>query len=291
MTDSPEPAASRDSTEVASSLPDDLVASLAAANVTPERTDDPDRVLDLVARDGVAIVSGVGPGAAAAVQLAHRVFADRASAVPEAALVREGGVMDRRPAGLDHSVRSNAHTDGYSYGDHYPDHFLLACDRHCPEGGESILLDGYALLDALAATPATSWVAEGLRTVVVDQTEEGKRTAVSTIVQTSPSGRTMLRRTIDQRPALLSADPARDAEMIATWKATIEAAVDAVPAAQRTRLGAGEAVVIDNYRMLHGREPYTDLERTMWRVWVWTDTCVGVPEGLLHSDSRYAGAR
>ncbi len=46
--------------------------------------------------------------------------------------------------------------------------------------------------------------------------------------------------------------------------------------------------MIDNYRMFHGREPYADLDRLMWRVWIWTDESKGVPEGMLHSDSRYA---
>jgi hypothetical protein len=48
--------------------------------------------------------------------------------------------------------------------------------------------------------------------------------------------------------------------------------------------------VIDNYRMMHGREGYADLDRQMWRVWVWTTSAWGVPDGPLHSDSRYAHA-
>jgi excinuclease UvrABC ATPase subunit len=31
-----------------------------------------------------------------------------------------------------------------------------------------------------------------------------------------------------------------------------------------------------------------DMDRLMWRVWVWTTSALGVPEGQLHSDSRYA---
>ena len=47
--------------------------------------------------------------------------------------------------------------------------------------------------------------------------------------------------------------------------------------------------MVDNYRMFHGRDPYTDADRMLWRVWVWTRDALGVPELELASDSRYAG--
>jgi len=40
--------------------------------------------------------------------------------------------------------------------------------------------------------------------------------------------------------------------------------------------------------MLHGRDAYTDLDRLLWRVWVWTSASLGVPDLPLHSDTRYA---
>ena len=30
-------------------------------------------------------------------------------------------------------------------------------------------------------------------------------------------------------------------------------------------------------RVMHGREPYTDLDRQLWRVWCWTSRANGVP--------------
>jgi len=50
-------------------------------------------------------------------------------------------------------------------------------------------------------------------------------------------------------------------------------------------LAAGEALVIDNYRMLHGRLPYlpaseekvSETERRFWRVWSWTSEGSGLP--------------
>lgn len=36
--------------------------------------------------------------------------------------------------------------------------------------------------------------------------------------------------------------------------------------------------VIDNYRAAHGREPYGDLGRALWQVWVWSNASLAVPD-------------
>ena len=258
-------------------------------NVVPPRIENRAEVADAVRHHGAVVVTGVEPGADAARQLATDIFGDRVRAVPEAAKVTDGGEKDRKPDGLDHTTRSRAHTDGFAYGDLCPDHFLLACDHHSEVGGESLLLDGYAIIDRLAGNAATAELADALATTIIDQTEPGMRTALSPIVQNTPSGRRLLRRTSSQVPAPDSADAARDAEMIRLWKLAIDIASDVVAQDQRPKLQTGEAVIVDNYRMFHGREAYTDLDRLMWRVWIWTDEAPGVPGGMLHSDSRFAG--
>ena len=48
-------------------------------------------------------------------------------------------------------------------------------------------------------------------------------------------------------------------------------------AAPRFKLRRGQAVLVDNFRLLHGREPYQDLRRKLWRLWHWTDRAVAVP--------------
>ena len=271
--------------------PSDLQAiDFRSVNIDPPRVEARADVAAAVRHHGAAIVTGVAPGADAARTLAGEVFGARVRAVPEAAKVTDGGERDRKPDGLDHRVRSRAHTDGFAYGDLCPDHFLLACDRSSVVGGESLLLDGYAILERLAASPTTAWLADALPVTIIDQTEPGMRPSLSPIVQTTPSGRRLLRRTSDQYPAPGSDDPERDAEMIRLWKLAIDIASDAVTAAERPKLAPGEAIVVDNYRMFHGREAYDDLNRLMWRVWIWTDEASGVPDGMLHSDSRYAGS-
>ena len=49
----------------------------------------------------------------------------------------------------------------------------------------------------------------------------------------------------------------------------------------------GDVLLVDNYRCLHGRDPYVG-QRFLWRVWAWTTDGNGTPAGPLHSDSRYA---
>ena len=51
-------------------------------------------------------------------------------------------------------------------------------------------------------------------------------------------------------------------------------------AAARIKLGKGEAVVVDNYRVLHSREAFGgNGERRLWRVWTWTKDSDGRPNG------------
>lgn len=250
----------------------------------PERTDDPVRARALVARDGCVILEGCGLDAAAAVAVAHRVFGDEVLEVPDAAEVRIGGDKDRKPAFLDQTTPLLPHTDGFAYGERYPDHFLLLCGQASPVGGESYLVDGYGVIEQLVADGHTELI-DRLVTTPVDQTEPDMQPSLAPVIGRAPSGRRMLRLFPFQRPAAGSTDPEGDAEMLATWRRTI---LDAGAATPRFKLAPGDAVIIDNYRMMHGREPYEDLGRLMWRVWIWTTSSYGVPGGPLHSDSRYA---
>ena len=253
----------------------------------PLRSADPREVRAAVARDGVAVLTGRGDTADDAVETARALFGDSIRELPPPAEVRAGGVRDRAARGVDRTTPLEPHTDGFAYGDRYPDHFLLACARSSAEGGESFAVDGLAVLAELAAGPDGAALVERMATVPIEQTEPGMRGSVSPLVGRAPSGRTMLRRFPFQAPAATSDDPEADAAMIGAWHAAVAAAGER---AARFKLEAGDVVAFDNYRMLHGREPYADSERLMWRVWVWTDEALGVPDGRLHSDSRYAGA-
>ena len=69
-----------------------------------------------------------------------------------------------------------------------------------------------------------------------------------------------------------AATPAQRAEALYTHAVAVAQA-----AAPRFRLRAGQAVLVDNYRVHHGRDAYRDLGRRMWRLWHWTKGCGQVP--------------
>ncbi|MCU1378258.1 MAG: hypothetical protein JWN29_1241 [Acidimicrobiales bacterium] len=254
----------------------------------PDRYDDPAEAYAAMMRDGASILTGRATGPDDAVQLAHDVLGERAIAVPEAVAVREKGGKDRARPGLGHDNLQPAHTDGYAYGDHYPDVIFLLCVDQSEIGGESLLIDGYRLLEELAASDGLgAELHELLTTVPIDQTEPGFRPSVSTAIQVTPAGRTMFRRTLDQRadPSVDAEEAARQDRLIATWHELVEGIS---PLITPCKLQPGEALCVDNYRMLHGRYPFVYEERFMWRIWAWTTDGIGTPEGILHSDSRYA---
>ncbi len=252
--------------------------------VVPQRTADPAEARQLVGLDGAVVLTGRGHGADAARQVAIDVFGDEVLALPPAAPIRPGPTTERRTAdtGTD---RGHAHTDGFAYGDALPDHFLLLVDHQCAVGGANFLVDGWALLDQLASHPTTAALAHDLMSVSIDQTETGMRESKAPIVLTGPGGARMVRRTLEQRPVPDSDRPLIDAAMIGAWHATVEHAARLAPS---FRVEAGEAVIVDNRRMLHGREQYLDPNRSLWRVWVWTPASLSVPDGELHSDRRHA---
>jgi alpha-ketoglutarate-dependent taurine dioxygenase len=262
-------------------------ATVATQLDSPVRTRDPQRARVLVEQMGAAILCGWGTSADDAVAAAHAVFGTEVLQAPSPSEVRIGGDRDRRLPHVDNTTPLLAHTDGFAYGDRYPDYFLLSCAHASPEGGESFLVDGEAVVAGLAGRHGGGDLVERLQTVAVDQTEPDMQRSVSPIIGRTAAGRLMLRRFPFQRPSLDSTDVERDAAMVEAWT---DAVTEAAGRAPRFKLVAGEVAVIDNYRMMHGREGYADLDRQMWRVWVWTTSAWGVPLGPLHSDSRYAHA-
>jgi gamma-butyrobetaine dioxygenase len=258
----------------------------------PARTADPAEARRIVERDGCVILTGLPTDDDAAPAAMRAVFGERVARLPEPARVFVGGEGDRPRSEVDPTLADaestttlEAHTDGFAYGDAYPDYFLLLCARASADGGASFLVDGEALAGRLGPSDAPDDLARRLHTVPVDHGEPDMRPCVAPLVAHAPSGRVMLRCHPFQRPRPGSPTPGDDAALIASWHARIASAASE---ADRFTLAPGEAVLIDNYRMFHGRDPYSDPSRLMWRQWVWTTAAAGVPGGPVHSDSRYA---
>ena len=250
-----------------------------SVSIVPRRTADPAEAAALVERDGAAILTGWGTDEAAARGVAGALWGDRVLAIADPAAVIEGGEKDRSSVGGDEIL--GLHTDGFGYGDQLCDVMALVCVRQGDAGGASFLVDGYALLDHLDPD-----VRAFLHDTPVDLTEEGMRPALSPVALRLPSGRVSVRRTPFMNPDP-QADPAeqdRQERLLEVWR---EVTRPLSHAATRFVAGPGDVICVDNYRVLHGRDGFEG-RRFMWRVWAWTASSNGVPDGLLHSDTRYA---
>ena len=55
--------------------------------------------------------------------------------------------------------------------------------------------------------------------------------------------------------------------------------------APRFTLNKGEALIVDNFRMLHARDGFhgNESRRKMWRIWSWTDGAFGLPPQIAAS--------
>lgn len=244
-----------------------------------------DMARDALRSQGACVLRGCGHGTCSdAALLPRQLFGDSLRAAPEPAEISDR-VLARR--GIRKADEFRAHTDGHAYGDLFPDMFLLICERACTlHGGGNYLIDGYRVLDHLAADPATAWVPSALEARLVDQTS--RLPSVTPVVMRAPDGRRALRCRLSgppaafaaQRPAADSDDPEADARMLAAYHAAVEKAAGEAP---RIVLKPGDALIVDNYRMFHGRDSFCDEQRLLWRVWIWTDGARGVPEGQLVS--------
>ncbi len=278
-------------------LGDKESSSTAVYGIVPRRTADPDEAFAVLRESGAVILTGAGSSRDDARAVAERILAPLAPVVPDPAPIKEGGGNRDRSyvtSALNETFAvpfQSGHTDGFAYGDRYPDYIFLLCVRPAIAGGESFVLDTYRMLDALIGSAAAEDAAFAafLQTVAVEQTEPGFQSSFAPAIFDNGRGRKMSRWTPVQRPdpALAPAEQERQRAWLARWSALTYAASLNAP---RFVLGAGETICIDNYRMLHGRSGFDDTDRTLWRIWAWTNESLGVPDGLLFSDSRFAVA-
>ena len=261
----------------------------------PQRTSDPQEALTILRAAGAVILTDCDVSRDAARDVARRVLAPLEPIVPDPAPIKEGGGNRDRSyvtSRLEETLTVpfvSGHTDGFAYGDRYPDYIFLLCVRPAESGGESFVVDTYEMLEALAgsALPQDAAFVDFLTTVAVEQTEPGFMSSFAPAILDNGRGRRMSRWTPVQRPNA-NLPPEAQAEQRAWLERWTELTYRASRDAPRFTLAAGETVCIDNYRMLHGRTGFNDLERALWRIWAWTNESLGVPDGLLFSDSRFA---
>lgn len=266
------------------------MTALRPTGVVPQRTADPAEAARLLARHGAAVLVGVDPsedgavagaravlGAAAvdvrpqfrATQSASEERQRRIAAMPADAPARRRNVYDR-------TTMLPPHNDGFAFADELPDHLFLCCVQPCATGGDSWLVDGLAIVEALADDPATAWLAEATWSAELEHTDPAYDPVVGPIARRLPTGRTIVRMNPYQRaPFDAPAELERAAE---AWLAACDTAARTAP---RFRLDRGDLLCADNYRFGHGRDAYDDPERVVISTWAWTTTAMHVPAMAL----------
>lgn len=66
--------------------------------------------------------------------------------------------------------------------------------------------------------------------------------------------------------------------MIKRWSEAVSAVRDSGP---MFHAAAGDLICVDNYRLTHGRDGYSDPGRVMLSIWGWSTAAVAVPDGPL----------
>jgi alpha-ketoglutarate-dependent taurine dioxygenase len=182
----------------------------------------------------------------------------------------------------DAANRLDVHTDGArGFSDAYPDLLALLCAHQATSGGESFLVDGQYLCDAIARDPAQRHLTRFLWGVPIEQcvpmgdTLRGSPSSLRSrrpVASRTPSGRFTVR--YHQHQRLLDDGPVdeQDRAHLATWHRLGQHAAAAAP---RFLLRPGDLLSVDNYRVFHGREPYQGTDRLLHRILGFTDMALG----------------
>jgi hypothetical protein len=146
--------------------------------------------------------------------------------------------------------KHGVHNDGWDvYGEMVPDYFILFCAKPAQQGGESWLIDGYNMEQALPQS-----MRHGLRAVPLRSKPPRERQLSSItggpmwsanwegpIAQETAQGRLMLR--------MAGADTPTDVEgseaVHTVYQEAAQVAADATP---RFKLERGQGIILDNYR-------------------------------------------
>jgi hypothetical protein len=262
------------------------------ASVVPERVASPEEARAVVAMSGAAILTGlpdqdaaISTGAAMlgkdCVRIGLQFKATKDKQEAEATVVAEQPADERgrKRRFTATEERMVPHNDGFGFGDFGPDYLFLWCERPDPDGGDSFLVDGLKLLDLLAADEDYADLARFCWSVDIDQSEPNFPLAAhAPIARRLPGRRVQIRHHPFQAPVPGVADEDAHKRFIKRWSEAVTAARDSGP---MFRTAAGEMICVDNYRVTHGRDGYSDPNRVMLSILCWSAGAIAVPEGPL----------
>lgn len=216
-------------------------------------------------RDGVVLLRDQGSDPERLVVAAATLLGAR---LRELFGIRPQGGPDAPPLGL-HSDGANVVVDVHGrptrLRDPDEDYLLMLCGGSAARGGDSVLVDGYALVDTLrAALPDLHAFLTGC-----DVDYFGSWTEPPRGVPAMPLVRRLVEHTRGGRRAIRASDyaaPVPREPRAAQHQVRLDEYADllatAMAGAPRFRLAAGDLLVLDNYRFLHGRDGYTG-DRTL----------------------------
>ena len=265
---------------------------VSAASVVPRRVSSAQEAQERLAVDGAAVITGL-PDEATAIRCGAQVMGDacvRIGTQFEATQYRgrqDAQIVDAQPVDSRGRKRSfgtteermTAHNDGFAFGDFAPDYLFLWCERPSASGGDSFLIDAAGLLDILATDPANHDLVSFCWDVDIDHSEPTfPQGSYAPIARRLPTGRVQVR----YHPYLAPIEGLREQAqwpLVNRWSEAVTTARDTGP---MFRVEAGEMICIDNYRLLHGRDGYTDPARRLCSIWGWSTGAVRIPDGTLN---------
>ncbi|HZA18026.1 MAG TPA: TauD/TfdA family dioxygenase [Pseudonocardiaceae bacterium] len=141
-------------------------------------TSNPQRAFHLWSSDGAVILTTHRTDVSGMLAGAREVFGPRILVHQTPATVADSAipVLDSYYTAVTRTVNGNAgvavelHIDGYlPFGDHYPDLVFLHCQRQAAGGGESFIVDGQRLVDAITSNPAQRALSRFLWDIKLEQ--------------------------------------------------------------------------------------------------------------------------
>ncbi|MBP2364992.1 TauD/TfdA family dioxygenase [Pseudonocardia parietis] len=224
------------------------------------RTASLDAARTVLAEDGVVRIPDVGNDPEVLVVAAAHLLGGR---LRELFGIRPQGGTDSPVLGLHNDgayLEGDVHGRTVRLRDPDEDFLLMHCSVPAPSGGDSVLVDGYALVDRLAVDhPDLHAFLTG-----ADTDFFGARVNPPRGVPDTPLLRRMVEYTRGGRRTVRASDYALPVPRVPEWDEhldRIEEYADllatAFDAAPRFRLEAGDLLVLDNYRFLHGRDAFS----------------------------------